>query len=166
MEKRKTYPWKKIKNEYLRGGCTLRQLRDKYGMSWSALSLRASKEHWVKLRDECKDKTEQRVTDAIAKGQARTEDRYQRLAELILQEIEDGIRDGSIGVTAKGWRDLTGALKDLREIQNGTSATDLDIEEQRARIAKLRADVAERQKTDADREIRVVIGSDLESLAQ
>jgi transposase-like protein len=64
--------------------------------------------------------------------------RFQRLVDELMNRVEDAICN--VDVTQAGAvKLLTGALKDLRSLK-GLDKTPLDIEEQRARIEKLRSE--------------------------
>lgn len=148
--------WKKIKAAYIRGGVSYRKLAEKYGVSVSTLSKIAMKEKWSDLRKETGKKLDAKLTDSVAGREAKREDMFQSISDKLLEMINDGIDNGSVCLKGRGLRDITGALKDLREIKGIKS--DLDIREQVARIEKLQKDT--REDTVKDRTICVVIGDD------
>lgn len=132
--------WKKIKAEYLRGGCSHRKLAEKYGVSVSTLSKVAMREKWSELRKETGMKLDAKLADSVARREAEREDLFGAISDKLLKMISDGIDDGSIAIACRGrgFRDITGALKDLREIKG--IRPELDVEEQQARIQKLKQD--------------------------
>ena len=153
---------KKIKSEYIRGGVSYRKLAEKYGVSISTLTKVAMKEKWADLRKKSRMKAEAKMVDSVASQEAKRVDMIQTISDKLLKMISEGIDDGSISVTGRGFRDITGALKDIREIKGIKS--DLDMQEQLARIEKLRKDA--QQETTEDNTIRVVIGDSAEEYAQ
>ena len=66
-----------------------------------------------------------------------------------MEVVEGGVVDRA------GLRQLTAALKDLKEIQMLKS--ELDRQEQEARIAKLQADAQQRNNDDDDDETGVIL---------
>ena len=133
--------WNKIKAEYMAGGTSYRKLADKYDVSIRSLQRRASKEKWVDLRQQTVDKAAAKIIDAVSTQQAR---RYQRL-----QDVTDKLLDKLEGIVERvcleemvldkyAMKQITGALKDIKDIQSIKSP--IDLEEQKARIAKLQHD--------------------------
>lgn len=80
--------------------------------------------------------------------------RFRRLVDELMNRVEDAICQ--MDVTQPGSVKLmTGALKDLRSLK-GLDKTPLDIEEQKARIEKLRSETAIREVTQEPVVIRFV----------
>ena len=138
--------WKKIKAEYIRGGISYKKICEKYAVSFSALRRRAEKEKWTELRTKAAQKSGMEIANAVARADGRREEMFLTISDKLLRMISDGIDDGSIAVTAKGLRDITGALRDLREI--GGIKNPLDRDEQLARIAKLKKEADDGDGTD------------------
>jgi len=59
-------PWNKIKTEYLAGGISQQALADEYGISYKTLRDRAAKERWTELRAKTREKTGEKMTEAIS----------------------------------------------------------------------------------------------------
>ncbi len=149
--------WKKIKAEYVRGGVSYRKLADKYSVSLSTLSKIAMKEKWADLRKQTRIKVDTKLTDSVASQEAKRVNEVQNIADLLLQKIKDGVLSGIFCEDTESIRRAVSSLKDLNEIKGYKS--DLDIQEQKARIEKLRR---EAQTEDESKDIRVVISSELE----
>lgn len=153
--------WVKIKAEYIAGGTSYRKLIKKYGVSLSTLQRKASTEKWADLRKQSENKTNTKIVENVASQEAERANMFDSIADMLLQQISQDIKDGSIKLSGKGYRDITGALKDLREIKGLKS--ELDMQEQIARIDKLRKDIADEEE---NKEIKVVISTDLEEYAK
>lgn len=136
--------WKKIKAEYIRGGVSYRKLADKYSVSFGTLRKVASKEKWTDLRSKKVAKADTKMIEAMASREAEKEDKIQTIADMLLDKIIEKINDGSYTIESKDMRSVTAALKDIREIKGYKS--DLDVQEQMARIEKLKRDA----NTDAN----------------
>lgn len=126
--------WNKIKAEYIAGGTSYRKLADKYGIDRNKIQVRATKENWVSLKSQAQAKTESKIVDAISDKDAKVAKDIIDVADRLLEEIYGML--GSGVTNPQGIKSLTSALKDIKEIKGYKS--DLDIEEQRERINKLR----------------------------
>lgn len=153
--------WKKIKAEYVQGGTSYRKLAEKYGVSLSSIYRRTKVEKWADLRRQSEEKANTKIVESVASRKARSADQFDIIADKLLKMIGDGLEDGSITLIGKSLRDVTGALKDLREIKGLKS--ELDLQEQIARIEKLRKDTAPDETAN---EVRVVISSELEKYSK
>ena len=143
--------WKKIKAEYISGGTSYRKLCEKYGVSRTTLQRKAKEEKWLELRSQTEAKTVTKIIDAVSDIEAEKAIDIIDVADKLLDKIYEVI-DASLK-NPQGIKNLTSALKDLKEIKGFKS--EADIREQEARIAKLRKD-AERED-DSINEIEVVL---------
>ena len=130
--------WKKIKAEYIRGRTSYRKLAEKYGVSPSTLSKKAMMEKWADLRKETSKKADTKIADSVASQEAKRVDGIQTVADMLLQKITEGVENGTLIVDTQSIRHITSSLKDLRDIKGYKS--ELDMQEQMARIEKLRKD--------------------------
>ena len=153
--------WKKIKSDYVRGGVSYRKLAEKYEVSPTTLYRRMKKEKWADLRKQKEEKANAKIIETVASQEAKHVDNIQCLADKLLKMIEERIADGTLIVDAKDLRSVTASIRDLREIKGCKS--ELDMQEQIARIEKLRRDA---QSEEESRDIRVVIASELEDYAK
>ena len=131
--------WKKIKTEYLTTDTSYRKLAQKYGVGASTLYARASKEKWVEAKEQHQSKTIAKTLNAIGSQQASRAARLQTVADKLLVKIEAAVEDlnmAELFMDKQALRQITGALKDIKDIQMIKS--DADLREQEARIANLR----------------------------
>lgn len=149
--------WKKIKAEYVRGGVSYRKLADKYGVSFSTLQKIAAEEKWTDLRKKTGRKLEEKIAENVASQEAKRVNEVQNIADLLLQKIRKGIEDESFCTDTQSIRQIVSSIKDLNEIKGYQS--DLDAQEQIARIEKLRRDA---QSDEESKDIKVIISRDLE----
>lgn len=148
--------WKKIKAEYIRGGTSYAKLAEKHSVSLSTLTKHAMKEKWADLRNETRKKTEVKMSESVATQEAKREDAFQTLADKLLIHITNNI--DVLASSATSCKDITVALKNLRDIKGLKS--ELDMQEQIARIEKLRKD-AESDDSSANRDVTVIFDSDI-----
>ena len=152
--------FKKIKAEYIRG-VSYRKLADKYGVSFSTIQKVGAKEKWTDLRKKTSRKADEKIVESVASREAKRVDGIQTVADMLLEKIKDGVANGTLIVDSQSIRQITASIKDLRDIKGYKS--ELDMQEQMARIEKLRKDV---EDDGADKEIKVTIGGDLEVYSQ
>ena len=148
--------WQAIKTEYITTDTSYRKLAQKYDIHYKVISDRGKDEKWVELRSQHRDKTLTKTLDKISQQEANRAARIYSVADKLLNKIE-AMADRPEPLTEKGLRALTASVKDLRDVLGVKS--DLDKQEQRARIANLQKQA---DKTDDNKEpIKVIIGDDL-----
>ena len=158
--------WKKIKTEYITTDTSYRKLAQKYGIHYKVISARGKAEGWVELRSQHKDKTITKTLDKISTKQADKMARIDDLADQLLEKLEQAITEldrhiivhkskvetedgeetteyreaveGGV-VDRQGLKQIASALKDIKEVKMLRS--ELDRQEQEARIANLRRQV-------------------------
>ena len=142
--------WSRIRADYLTTGLSYSKLAERYGVSLPMVKKVARKEHWT--ADKAKvDAVTNQVSDSIQQGKG-TEaeivtiadirrDRYERFMEAsdaMMDRIVEALTSPEV-ISPYSLKLLASALRDLREMQ-GLNKSALDIEEQQARIAKLRSE--------------------------
>lgn len=153
--------WKKLKAEYISTETSYRKLAAKYGVSPSVLYRRMAKEKWADLRKQKNSRADAKIIESVASREAKAVATIQDVADLLLQKIREGVESGMLIMDSQSIRQITASIKDLRDIKGAKS--ELDMQEQMARIERLRKDVA---GDDTDKEIKVVISSDLEQYSK
>lgn len=143
----------KAKAEYIAGGTSYRKLAEKYGVSLSVLRCVAQREDWVNLREQAQHKTDTEIVRSAAKSNAKKAKDIIDVADLLLSKVKEVAE--SIPLDTKSIKELTSALKDLKDIKGYKSAKDL--EEQNARIKKLKRE-AERDD-DTTSEVEVIFNA-------
>ncbi len=152
--------WRKIKAEYIKGA-SYRKLADKYKVSFSQIQKVGAREKWTDLRDQSRRKQDEKIVESIATQGARRVDGIQSLADLLLEKIKDGVNDGTLIVDSQSIRQITASIKDLRDIKGMKS--ELDMQEQMARIEKLRKEATIENES---KDIKVIIAGDLDAYSE
>lgn len=130
--------WKKIKAEYIAGGTSYRKLAEKHKVSFHTLRKVAAKENWKDLRDETRAKAATKIVEIESDKQADRMKRLLKVSDELLDVVESAVRSlrtGDLVLDKTALKSLSGTIKDIKEIQN--IKTELDIAEQKARIANL-----------------------------
>lgn len=154
----------KLKREYIKGGVSYRELAEKYDVPFGTLRKVAAKEKWKELKDKARAKSDMKIIEVISDGEADRAERLLSASDRLLERIETLIETFTIGevmLDRTTLKQLTGALKDIKEIQGIKSS--LDLEEQKVRIAKLRKEAEEEDKTT---EVCITIEGGEESWAE
>ena len=147
--------WDDIKTEYITTGIGTRPLAAKYNVSYSTLRKRAQREQWAQERTQFRA---QRDADRV---KAQCEIAYQEYkglleaAGLLSSKICSAVAqltDADIIKDKRGLKSITGAMKDLAEIQGVKS--DADKREQEARIKNLERQAAGEAQPEP---VRVII---------
>lgn len=154
--------WLKLKTEYITTDTSYRKLAKKYGPSVTQICNRSKAERWQEQKEQHLNGV---YTKTLNREQSKAVDRYTRLttvADKLLDKIEtavDSLDEESVLklLNSTTIRSLSGALKDIKEIQSLKG--DRDIKEQDARIRKLER---EAEGETEDREIKIVFSSDME----
>ena len=135
--------WAAIKKEYITTNISQRALSRKHGISARSITDRSKREGWVDLRRQNFDKTVAKTIERASDIAAEVNARLYKSANKALDRL-DGMLDREEGSI----KEITGALKDLKVVLDAKS--EADMEEQRARIEKLRkeAQTETEQKTE------------------
>lgn len=142
--------WKKLKAEYIAGGISYRKLAEKHNVPFHTLRKQAAKEHWRELRDECIAKTATKIVELESDKNAMRMERLLRVSDDLLDAVEQAVHSFKVGellLDKSALKSLSGTIKDIKDIQN--IKTELDIEEQKARIANLKKQAEKEDAVDA-----------------
>ena len=148
--------WKKIEAEYITTDTSYRKLADKYGVDQATIARRAKKQDWVSKRQHHADKTQAKILTADTQKKVDRTARLMTVADKLLKKVEQAV-DDEHPMSASAIKNLSDALKNIRETQMIRS--EADMREQEARIRNLEKQ-AEKEETDT--EIKVTIEGDLE----
>ena len=152
--------WNKIKTEYLTSDTSYRKLAQKYGVNATTIAKKASKEGWVSHRQQLANRTLSKTLTAVSNRQVNRAARLQDVADKLLNKIEAAVDDYNMEVLLvdrQSLRQITGALKDIKDIQMIRS--EADLREQEARIAKLLKE-AEREDSGPNKVVIQIEGGE------
>lgn len=149
--------WDKVKTEYISGGTSFRKLAEKYGVSFSSVRWHADQGKWTDLKAKARQKANTKLVEKIGGQKASRSAKIITVADKLLNKIVEYV-DAVPVVDSQSIKQLTSALKDLKEIKDIKS--DMDLREQEARIAKLQRDAAEKQNEGSSVEITIQGGDE------
>lgn len=107
----------KLKAEYIRGGVSIRKLAAKHKVSLSQLQKVAAREKWAELRTKTRIRKDAKISNSIAAAQAKEATNFDSVVDELIEVIRKGIKDGSLTNNASSLKQVTGALKDLRDLK-------------------------------------------------
>ena len=155
--------WQAIKTEYITTDTSYRKLAQKHGIGYQTICHKSKDEGWIAQREQYRNETVTKTVEVIVEQEVDRARRILTVADKLLDKIEamvDTVEPEDM--SPKSIRALTAAVKDLREIQGVKS--ELDSEEQRARIANLRKQA---DKGDDNKEpVQIILGDGLMEYSQ
>ena len=149
--------WNKIKTEYITTDTSYRELSQKYGVHYTNIAKRAKKEEWQQLRQQQTNATQTKMIQAVERRKVDSAAKLIGVSDLLLDKVRGMLEDDYGSLTSQAMKNLSGVLKDIKDIQMIRS--DADMREQEARIEKLRRE-ASRDEEDGSRTVVVNIGGD------
>lgn len=159
------YDWNVIRQEYITTeSASYRKLAEKYGISYTSIGNRARAEGWAEQREQYLNETLSKSLKALSKNQAERAKRIQDVADKVLDKIEKAVDDFSMKelmFDKQVLKQITGALRDIKDIQMIKS--DADMREQEARIRNLQKQA---ETDDTSKDITVTIVGDLEEYSK
>ena len=149
--------WNRIKTEYITTDTSYRELSQKYGVHYTTIAKRAQKEDWQQLRQQQTNTTQTKMIQAVERRKVDRAAKLIGVSDLLLDKVRGMLEEDSGTITSQAMRNLSGVLRDIKDIQMIRS--DADMREQEARIDKLRREAA-RDEEDGNRTVVVNIGGD------
>ena len=141
--------WQKIKTEYITTDTSYRKLAQKHGVGYSVIGERARLEGWVEQREQFRNKTLTKTVNAISNKQVDRAAKLIDVADLLLDKVKSLVEgDYELLASTQSLKNLSGVLKDIKEIQMIRS--DADMREQEARIANLRKQAEKEENQSRD----------------
>lgn len=130
--------WGKIRTEYVTGLSSYRDLAEKYGVDQSTIARHGKKEGWQEERKKCASRVQAKAARKVADRKADRMAKVLSAADLLMEKwllVANVLDEAS---DPRELRQLAATLKDIEEVQMLRS--ELDQEEQKARIERLRKD--------------------------
>lgn len=148
--------WTALEREYITTDISYRDLAKKYGLHKSTVANRGSLENWPDKREQHRDKIR---TKTLAKDEQKKVDRATRIygaADLLLGRLELILGDQEAELSTKECKAIADTLRGLAEIHG--MKNQLDIDEQKARIEKLRRD-AQKEQAQLSRTVTMIFNA-------
>ena len=155
--------WQAIKTEYITTDTSYRKLSEKYGIHYKTIADKGKEEGWKELRSQHTHKTLTKTLNVISNKQVDRAAKLISVADKLLVKVESLVEsDSEVLLDTQNLKHISGVLKDIKEIQMIKS--EKDLEEQDARIAKLRK---EAESDSGNKEpVKVIIEDDLKEYSK
>lgn len=157
--------WQKVKADYISGGISYRKLAEKHGVSFNTLKTRAIEEQWYKLRQQKEHKTTTKIVETLSDKDTKNAVNLIDIADKLLKKIENAVDNfdmNELFADRSALKQITGALKDLKDIKG--IKTDADMREQEARIRNLEKQIE--GESGADKHVTVILNGDLDKYSK
>lgn len=140
--------WNELKTEYITTDTSYRKLAEKYGVSRGQIQRRATDENWPDLKNQFDTKTVSDAVNAVSKKFTARAKRLQDVTDKLLDKIELTIENIDGVKSSRAVKDVSDALKNVKDIMMVKS--DLDTREQEARIKNLQKQAEKEDKQSRD----------------
>ena len=155
--------WNAIRQEYITDETSsYRSLYKKYGIGLTKLSKHAKDEDWIGQRAQLKDKTMTKTIEKLSEQQAKRALNFVNMTDTLAEKLMAALEKVDPKDT-QSLRRIAASLHDLAEMQGLKS--DLDRQEQEARIANLRKQ-ADKEDDTATKEVNVTFIGDIEEYSK
>lgn len=150
--------WNSIREEYITDETSsYRSLAKKYGVGLTALYNHAKAEDWVGQRKQLKDKTITKSIEKISDNQAKRAANFITMTDTLADKLTAALAHVDPRDT-QALRRIAASLRDLAEMQGLQS--DLDRQEQQARIDNLRKQADREEDTASEIEVVFLAGEE------
>ena len=149
--------WEAIKAEFI-AGTSQHRLAEKYGVTRSAIAKRSQTGEWMKYRNECRNKTSQKVAEMISDKRAELADRATELGSRVLklsERILDRLEQSGISKASVDGTEVD-MLKTVQAYTMIAKSLGID-EESKANRERIQL---EREKLQIERERTTAAGTD------
>jgi hypothetical protein len=147
--------WTQIKTEYITDSkSSYRKLAEKYGVPFATLRRKAKEEEWPKLRVQAEHKVSTKAINRVIDQKVDRATRLMNVTDKLLTKIEETVEElstASVVLDKSTLKQISGALKDIKDIQGIKS--DRDIREQEARIRNLE----KQAEDDANKDTKITV---------
>lgn len=159
--------WEKMKAEYMAGGISYRQLSQKYGVPLRTIAARAKKANWQQDRQRVYNEAATNVANSIIESKSEADLTVYEVGLELLEMTRDSMRATADGrfISPNAAMQYASAIRSIKAVLDRPS--EMDLEEQRARIEKLRQETARASDSEKNEPVQVVFsGEDVEEWSE
>lgn len=175
--------WTEIETEYITTHTSYAKIAEKHGVPLCTLTKYAQKNKWFKKRREYTENVVAKTADEIAKHNAKKLAKLTKAADTMTDVVDRILKDAEqfnrhingFGeekvckkADTKAIRDITVAIKELTSVVRNLNNIPTQAEMEAQRIASERLELEKRKAdmdSDSNKEIRIIIGGDVEDYA-
>lgn len=151
--------WQDIKTEYITTKTSFRKLADKHGLHKDTIWKKAKDEGWDEQRRQHIDNTQTKILEADTEQKVSIAEKLNEATDMLLGNVVAQMKAREpMEMDVQEMKDISVVLKNVKDILGIKSKKDL--EEQDARIAKLRREAEAEDKKDNTVIIQFAEGSE------
>ena len=141
--------WQAIKTEYITTKTSYRKLAEKYGIHKDTIWKKAKDEGWDELRRQHIDNTQTKILEADTEQKVSIAEKLNEATDMLLGNVVAQMKSREpMEMDVQEMKDISVVLKNVKDILGVKSKK--DMEEQDARIAKLRREAEKEENTNKD----------------
>ena len=146
--------WNAIRTDYITSNISYRGLEAKYGICYRQIAKKGKAEGWESHRSQHNHNVITKILDDDAEQKVSGIERLESVADKVLSKVEAYIDAcDPTQMDTQSLKHISGVLKDIKDVKRGRK----DLEEQDARIAKLRK---EAEEEDSGAEVIISFGTE------
>ena len=146
--------WNAIRTDYITSNVSYRDLETKYGVCYRQIAKKGKAEGWGSQRSQHNHKVVTKLLDDDAEQKVSSIERLEAVADKVLDKVEAYIDAcDPTEMDTQSLKHISGVLRDIKDVKRGRK----DLEEQDARIAKLRKEAE--KEDDTNTEVVITFGS-------
>lgn len=139
--------WTAIRTDYITSNVSYRDLEKKYGVCYRQIAKRGQAEGWGSQRSQHNHEVITKILGNDTKQKVSSVKRLESVADKVLDKVEAYIDACDItAMDTQSMKHISGVLKDIKDVMRNRK----DLEEQDARIEKLKAEALQRANAEED----------------
>lgn len=147
--------WNAIRTDYITSNVSYRDLEEKYGVCYRQIAKKGKAEGWGSQRSQHNHTVVTKILDDDASQKVSSIERLESVADKVLDKVEAYIDAcDPTEIDTQSMKHISGVLKDIKDVMRNRK----DLQEQDARIAKLRKEAE--KEDDSSTEVTITFGSE------
>lgn len=139
--------WNAIRTDYITSNVSYRDLEDKYGVCYRQIAKKGKAEGWGSQRSQHNHNVLTKILDDDAELKVSSIERLETVADKVLVKIEAYIDAcDPVEIDTQSMKHISGVLKDIKDVMRNRK----DLDEQDARIKKLRKEAEQEENGSKD----------------
>lgn len=149
--------WNAIRTDYITSTLSYRDLEEKYGVCYRQIAKKGKAENWRSQRSQHNTNVVTKILSDDIEQKASSIERLETVADKVLTKVEAYIDAcDPTAIDTQSMKHITGVLKDIKDVMRNRK----DLDEQDARIKKLRKEAEQEEKRDNTIVIEFAEGSE------
>ena len=149
--------WNAIRTDYITSTLSYRDLEEKYGVCYRQIAKKGKAEDWKSQRSQHNTNVVTKILSDDIEQKVSSIERLETVADKVLTKVEAYIDAcDPTAIDTQSMKHITGVLKDIKDVMRNRK----DLDEQDARIKKLRKEAEQEDKRDNTIVIEFAEGSE------